>query len=482
MSKYLGVDLGTSSLKSSVSDELGNILISKSSTYPLLMPKENFTEQNPDDWYKALINTIREIKKEIDLSDLKAISFCGQMHGLVILDKDDNVIRPAILWNDSRTVKEVDYLNNVIGKDKLIEETSNIALCGFTLPKLMWLKNNELDNFNKIEKIILPKDYLAYKISKVFASDITDLSGTLFFDVKKKEYSDYMLDIIGISKNKLPKICNSYEVVGKVSKEFSMESGLKEDVKVIIGGGDQAVGATGTNTLKNNSFFMSLGTSGTVFASSDNYKVDLQGRIHSFRHTSGNFHLMGCTLCASLSLKWWLEDVLETKNYNDELNNLPKMISDIVYLPYLMGERSPINDPSAKGMFSSLNAFYKRKDLTKALVEGVCFSLYDNLKVMEELGLNFKEARVIGGMSKSKDVLQILSDITGLKIKTISTSDGGSLGAIILAMVGDGLYKDVYEASEKLVLDKDIYSPNEENHKIYLEKFKKYKELYLKNK
>ena len=209
MSKYLGVDLGTSSLKSSVSDELGNILISKSSTYPLLMPKENFTEQNPDDWYKALINTIREIKKEIDLSDLKAISFCGQMHGLVILDKDDNVIRPAILWNDSRTVKEVDYLNNVIGKDKLIEETSNIALCGFTLPKLMWLKNNELDNFNKIEKIILPKDYLAYKISKVFASDITDLSGTLFFDVKKKEYSDYMLDIIGISKNKLPKICNS---------------------------------------------------------------------------------------------------------------------------------------------------------------------------------------------------------------------------------------------------------------------------------
>ncbi len=482
MSKYLGIDLGTSSLKTSVSDELGNILLSKSEFYPLLMPKENFTEQNPDDWYQALIKTIKEISKEIDLSDLKAMSFCGQMHGLVILDKEDNVIRPAILWNDSRTVKEVDYLNNIIGKDKLIKETSNVALCGFTLPKLIWLKNNELNNFNRISKIMLPKDYLAYKISKVFASDITDLSGTLFFNVQEKKYSDYMLNLVGISKDKLPKICNSYEVIGKVSKEFSLLTGLKEDVKVIIGGGDQAVGATGTNTLKDNSLFMSLGTSGTVFASSDNYKVDLQGRIHSFRHTSGNFHLMGCTLCASLSLKWWLEDVLETKKYNEELNNLPKNISDIIYLPYLMGERSPINDPNAKGMFSSLNAIYKRKDLTKALVEGVCFSLYDNLKVMEELGLNFKEARVIGGMSKSKDVIQILSDVTGLIIKTISTSDGGSLGAIILAMVGDGLYKSVYEASEKLVLDKDIYHPNIENHNIYLNKFKKYKDLYLKNK
>ena len=479
--KYLGIDLGTSSLKASIADEKGNILLSSSRSYPLLMPKENYTEQNPEDWYNALIEVLKDISSKCDLSDLKAMSFCGQMHGLVLLDKDDNVIRPAILWNDSRTTEEVDYLNNVIGKEKLIEETSNIAICGFTLPKILWVKKHEPENFKKIKKIMLPKDYLVYKITKKFVSDITDLSGTLFFDVKNRKYSKFLLDIASINEEMLPEIHDSFDVIGYISEDFAKISNLNNNVKVVVGGGDQAVGATGTNTLEDNSLFMSLGTSGTVFASSSTYKVDKEGRVHSFRHTNGKYHLMGCTLCASLSLKWWLEDILETKDYDKELGNLPEEISDIIFLPYLMGERSPINDPNAKGMFSSLNAIYKRKDLTKAVVEGISFSLFDNLRVMEDLGLKFKEARVIGGAAKSSSFLKILADITGLKLKTINTTDGGSLGAIILAMVGDGLYKTLSEASNDLVKDIKVYEPNLVNHEKYLLKFKKYKNLYESN-
>ncbi len=479
--KYLGIDLGTSSLKASISDEKGNILLSSSRSYPLLMPKENYTEQNPEDWYNALIEVLKDISSKCDLSDLKAMSFCGQMHGLVLLDKDDNVIRPAILWNDSRTTEEVDYLNNVIGKEKLIEETSNIAICGFTLPKILWVKKHEPENFKKIKKIMLPKDYLVYKITKKFVSDITDLSGTLFFDVKNRKYSKFLLDIASINEEMLPEIHDSFDVIGYISEDFAKISNLNKNVKVVVGGGDQAVGATGTNTLEDNSLFMSLGTSGTVFASSSTYKVDKEGRVHSFRHTNGKYHLMGCTLCASLSLKRWLEDILETKNYDKELGNLPEEISDIIFLPYLMGERSPINDPNAKGMFSSLNAIYNRKDLTKAVVEGISFSLFDNLRVMEDLGLKFKEARVIGGAAKSSSFLKILADITGLKLKTINTTDGGSLGAIILAMVGDGLYKTLSEASSDLVKDIKVYEPNLVNHEKYLLKFKKYKNLYESN-
>ena len=479
--KYLGIDLGTSSLKASIADEKGNILLSSSRSYPLLMPKENYTEQNPEDWYNALIEVLKDISSKCDLSDLKAMSFCGQMHGLVLLDKDDNVIRPAILWNDSRTTEEVDYLNNVIGKEKLIEETSNIAICGFTLPKILWVKKHEPENFKKIKKIMLPKDYLVYKITKKFVSDITDLSGTLFFDVKNRKYSKFLLDIASINEEMLPEIHDSFDVIGYISEDFAKISNLNNNVKVVVGGGDQAVGATGTNTLEDNSLFMSLGTSGTVFASSSTYKVDKEGRVHSFRHTNGKYHLMGCTLCASLSLKWWLEDILETKDYDKELGNLPEEISDIIFLPYLMGERSPINDPNAKGMFSSLNAIYKRRDLTKAVVEGISFSLFDNLRVMEDLGLKFKEARVIGGAAKSSSFLKILADITGLKLKTINTTDGGSLGAIILAMVGDGLYKTLSEASNDLVKDIKVYEPNLVNHEKYLLKFKKYKNLYESN-
>lgn len=482
MKYYLGIDLGTSSIKISLGNEKGEIVDSATRDYPLLLPKINYSEQNPDDWFNALKECFKELSQKHDFKEIEAMSFSGQMHGLVILDEFDEVIRPAILWNDSRTIEEVDYLNNVIGKEKLIQETSNIALCGFTAPKVLWVKKHEPENFARIKKIMLPKDYLAYKLSGAFASDVSDLSGTLFFDVKNRAYSKFMLDTLGISSTQLPEIKNSFDVIGTLKTSFVEEFGFKDGVKVVIGGGDQAVGATGTNTIKEGEISISLGTSGVVFAPSKKYTFDKEGEIHSFRHADGNYHLMGCTLSAMASLKWFLEDVLETKDFVKEISNIPEEISDIIFLPYLCGERSPINDPEAKGYFSNLSLFYKRNHLVKAVLEGICFSLFDVYQSMEKNGIKAPFARIIGGGTKSKEVVQMMADVFGLPMHTISTNDGGALGAIILAMVGDGLFKDVETAGETLIKDKDIYLPNEEKHKVYLNKFKEYKDLYLRNK
>lgn len=482
MKYYLGIDLGTSSIKVSVIDESCNIIASESDDYPLLLPKLNYSEQNPDDWFNGLINTLNRLNNKINLEDVASLSFSGQMHGLVILDENDKVIRPAILWNDSRTTCEVDYLNNEIGTKLLIEETGNIALCGFTAPKVLWLYNNERDNFNKISKIMLPKDYLAYKLSGVFASDVSDLSGTLFFDVKNGIYSKKMLDILHINESMLPNIYKSYEVIGNVLPSICELTGLSTNCKVVIGGGDQAIGATGTNTLLPGNISISLGTSGVVFAPTDRYFYDKDGRVHSFRHTTNDYHLMGCTLSAMGSLKWFLEDVLNTNEFNTELNNMPDDISELLFLPYLMGERSPINDPNAKGILANMSLYYKRSDIVKAVVEGICFSLYDVYKVMEEDGITATSARVIGGGTKNPKLMQILADIFGIPMKTINTSDGGALGAGILAMVADDKFKDIYEASRILVKDTYVYYPDLNKHSLYLNKFNEFKKLYYKNK
>lgn len=480
--RYLGVDLGTSSIKVSLADEKGRILDSESRDYPLYQPQRNWTQQNPEDWYHGLLDCLKELGRREDLKRVSSLSFCGQMHGLVLLDKEDNVIRPAILWNDSRTTKEVDYLNDVFTKERLIAETGNIALCGFTAPKVLWVKENEKDNFDRIAKVMLPKDYLAYRLTKVFASDVSDLSGTLFFSVEKRTYSKAILNILGLREEQLPEIHDSYDVIGKVLPEVARETGLSEETKVVIGGGDQAVGAIGTDTVEENHMSISLGTSGTVFAPLAKYAYDPKGQIHSFRHANGRFHFMGCTLSAMGSLKWFLEDILGTIDYDKELSQMPDTIDDLLFLPYLVGERSPINDPKARGYFANLSLIHGRSNLVKAVCEGIVFSLYDVYKVMEKLGLFVSSARVIGGGSKSPYLLQILADVFGIDIKTITTSDGGTLGAIILAMVGDGLYPDVETASRSLVHDKKVYHPDRDKHEQYERKFQEYKNLYLRNK
>ena len=477
---YLGVDLGTSSVKLVLADGEGRIADSASAKYPLLLPEDGWSEQNPEDWYAGVIACVRELGCRHDLSAVKGVSFSGQMHGLVVLDKDDNVIRPAILWNDNRTTEECAYLNDVIGKDKLLEWTGNVAFTGFTAPKLMWMKRHEPENFARIAKIMLPKDFVAYKMSGVFGSDVSDDSGTLYFDVKNRAWSAPMLGIIGITEEQLPAIFESTDVIGHVSEEFAAASGLPVSAKVVMGGGDQAVGAVGTGTVKEGRMFFSLGTSGVVFAPCAEFAASTNGGMHVFRHANGRFHFMGCMLSAAGSMQWWSEEVTGM-SVGDLLDEMPGVCTDApIFLPYLMGERSPINDPDAKGAFYGINLAHKRADLTKAVVDGICFGLKDCYDNILGMGAEAGFARVIGGGSRSDKWMQILSDITGLELRRINTSDGAGLGAVILAMVGTGAVPSLYEACDRLIHDTDVFIPSESEHRAYAEKFAAFKELYAR--
>ena len=477
---YLGVDLGTSSVKLVLANGEGRIADSASAKYPLLLPEDGWSEQNPEDWYAGVIACVRELGCRHDLSAVKGVSFSGQMHGLVVLDKDDNVIRPAILWNDNRTTEECAYLNDVIGKDKLLEWTGNVAFTGFTAPKLMWMKRHEPENFARIAKIMLPKDFVAYKMSGVFGSDVSDDSGTLYFDVKNRAWSAPMLGIIGITEEQLPAIFESTDVIGHVSEEFAAASGLPVSAKVVMGGGDQAVGAVGTGTVKEGRMFFSLGTSGVVFAPCAEFAASTNGGMHVFRHANGRFHFMGCMLSAAGSMQWWSEEVTGM-SVGDLLDEMPGGCTDApIFLPYLMGERSPINDPDAKGAFYGINLAHKRADLTKAVVDGICFGLKDCYDNILGMGAEAGFARVIGGGSRSDKWMQILSDITGLELRRINTSDGAGLGAVILAMVGTGAVTSLDEACDRLIRDTDVFLPSESEHRAYAEKFSAFKELYAR--
>jgi xylulokinase len=480
MELYLGLDLGTSSLKATLANPEGKIIRTAKASYPSYSPHPNWSEQDPEDWAKALRKVLKELSEGGVLKDLKAISFSGQMHGLVLLDEHDKVIRKALLWNDSRTEGEVDYLNNGIGEKTLIQETSNIALCGFTAPKVLWVRKHEPDNFARIRKAMLPKDYLSYLLSGVFASDVSDLSGTLYFDVKKGRYSKKMLDILSLDESVLPTPHESYEAVGKIKPEIAREFGINEDCLIVIGGGDQAVGAVGTNTLRDGDAFISLGTSGVLLAARKDHSYDPEGRFHSFRDANSHFLLMGCTLSAASSLAWWA-DVLG-KKVPDVVKDIPERITPVIYLPYLMGERSPINDPKAVGAFYGLNAAYSTNDLTKAVLEGVAFSLYDVYKAMNEAGLSFKYARLIGGGAQSEAWAGIIADVFGLPMRLISTADGAAYGAIALAIKGAHPELPLEDIVSRMVKDRKEFKPDKKRHAIYEGKFRRYKELYERTK
>lgn len=351
MKYYIGADLGTSAIKLLLTDTDGRIVNEVSKEYKVYFPKPTWSEQNPEDWWQAFSSGIKELTSVINVENIMGIGIGGQMHGLVALDMEDNVIRPAILWNDSRTNNEVEYLNAEIGKRKLSSLTANIAFAGFTAPKLLWMRKNEPDNFKRIKKIMLPKDYLNYRLTGEHVTDFSDASGTLLLDVKNKCWSREMLDICNVSLEQLPRLAESYEVIGTVLPEISRELGLNNGVKVVAGAGDNAAAAIGTGTVKDGECNISLGTSGTVFISTDKFSVDNLNAMHSFCHASGKYHLMACILSAASCNRWFCEEILKTTDYlteqlkitDDKLGN-----NDIYFLPYLMGERSPINDTDAR--------------------------------------------------------------------------------------------------------------------------------------
>ena len=476
---YVGIDLGTSAVKLLLMDGEGKIQKIVSREYPLYFPHPGWSEQKPEDWYEQVMDGMKELIAEADKSKVAGISFGGQMHGLVILDKEDQVIRPAILWNDGRTYEECDYLNNVIGKEKLSEYTANISFTGFTAPKILWVKNKEPENFKKIVKIMLPKDYIAYKLTGVNCTDVSDASGMLLMDVKNRRWSKEMCEICGISEEMLPKLYESYECVGTVKPEIARELGIPETVKVAAGAGDNAAAAVGTGTVGDGMCNISLGTSGTIFISSEKFGVDKNNALHAFAHADGHYHLMGCMLSADSCNKWWMDEIIGTSDYGAEQKKIGALGENHVYfLPYLMGERSPHNNPNARGTFIGMTMDTTRADMTQAVLEGVAFALRDSFEVAKSLGIKIERTKICGGGAKSPLWKKMIANILNLKVDVIESEEGPALGGAMLAAVACGEYKNVEEAAAKIVRIVDTVEPEEELVKKYDERYQQFRQIY----
>jgi len=470
---YIGIDLGTSSLKALLVDRDGKIIKEAAESYPVRYPKEGWSEQDPADWLVAAERVLDALTQGIK-REIGGISFGGQMHGLVLLDENDEVIRPCILWNDGRTQKQTDYLNGVIGKEKLSRLTANIAFAGFTAPKILWVKENEPENFRKISKIMLPKDYLAYMLTGVHSTDYSDASGTLLLDVKNKRWSDEMLEICGVKKEWLPALYESYGVIGKVREKYGMPNAV-----VTAGAGDNAAAAIGTGTVKDGDCNISLGTSGTVFIAGDRFSVDGKNALHAFAHATGKWHLMGCILSAASCNKWWTEDILQSKDYDAAEGSRGKTGKNSVYfLPYLMGERSPHNDVNARGCFIGMRPDTTRADMSLAVLEGVAFALKDCVEVAASNGIKVKSTKICGGGARSALWKKIIANVLNVEVISPETEQGPSYGAAILAMVGNGEYPDVETACAKLVKPLESVLPDAETAALYAERSASFTKLY----
>lgn len=476
---YIGIDLGTSSVKILLMEGDGTVKKIVSREYPLSFPKPGWSEQNPSDWYTQTMDGLKELLQEADKSQVAGISFGGQMHGLVILDKEDNVIRPAILWNDGRTTEECDYLNHTIGTDKLSEYTANIAFAGFTAPKLLWLSKHEPDNFAKIDKIMLPKDYLAYRLTGVHATDVSDASGMLLLDVKNRKWSQEMCDICHISTKQLSKLFESYEAIGTLKADVAAELGVSTQVKVAAGAGDNAAAAVATGTVGEGKCNISLGTSGTIFISSDKFRVDDNNALHAFCGANGKYHLMGCMLSAASCNKWWMDEIIGSKDYAKEQEQITKLGENhVFYLPYLMGERSPYNDPDARATFIGMTMDTTRADMTQAVLEGVAFALRDSFEIAKALGIPLERTKICGGGAKSPLWRTIVANVLGIPVDILETEEGPSLGGAMLAAVACGEYASVEEAASKIVHVIDTVEPTVELTEKYEQCYTKFTKIY----
>ncbi|MBQ2968431.1 MAG: xylulokinase [Clostridia bacterium] len=484
MKYYIGADLGTSALKLLLVDENKQIVKTVSKSYEVCYPHPGWSEQSPEDWWNAFVNGVKELIAEVDKTAVAGIAVAGQMHGLVVLDEKDAVIRPAILWNDGRTDKETAYLNAVVGKEKLSACTANIAFAGFTAPKILWMKNNEKDNFDKISKIMLPKDYINYKLTGVHATDYSDASGMLLMDVQNKCWSEEMLEICSVKAEQMPALYESFECIGTLLPEVAEMLGITAEVKVAAGAGDNAAAAIGTATVGEGRCNISLGTSGTVFISSEKFGVDPNNALHAFCHADGGYHLMGCMLSAASCNKWFCEEILKTEDFKsvqDEIKESDLGQNEVFFLPYLMGERSPINDTNATGMFIGLRPNTTRADMLLAVLEGVAFAVRDNLEVAKSLGILVSQSTVCGGGAKSKLWMQILSNVLNIKLQIPETEEGPGFGGALLAMVACGDFKAV-QACVSVKVKEEIL-PTAELSARYEKKYQKFKKLYpsLKN-
>lgn len=481
MKLYIGVDLGTSATKLLLMNAEGAILNTVTKEYPLEFPQPGWSQQDPADWKRALMEGVPELLQGFDGSKVAGIGAGGQMHGLVVLDADDRVIRPAILWNDGRTAKQVDYLNEQIGKKTLSELTANIAFAGFTAPKILWMRENEPENFARIAKIMLPKDYINYVLTGVHSCDYSDASGMLLLDVQHKCWSEKMLNICGISHEQMPKLFESFAPVGTVLPKIAAKLGIPSETVVCAGAGDNAAAAVGTGVVGEGGCNISLGTSGTVFISSENFGVDSNNALHAFAHADGGYHLMGCMLSAASCNKWLMDEIYRTKEYSAEQTPITEEKlgeNHVFFLPYLMGERSPINDTNARGTFIGMTMDTTRADLTQAVLEGVAFAIRDSVEVARSLGITIDASRICGGGAKSALWKRIFANVLNAQLQCLESEQGPGMGGAMLAMVACGEYPDVKTACEKLVRVASTVEPEPELVAKYEKRYQQFCKIY----
>ena len=481
MKLYIGVDLGTSAVKLLLMDADGGIKNVVSKEYPLEFPQPGWSQQAPEDWRKGVMEGIPELLEGFNGADVAGIGCGGQMHGLVVLDENDNVIRPAILWNDGRTAKQVDYLNGVIGKEKLSALTANIAFAGFTAPKILWMREEEPENYAKIAKIMLPKDYVNYILTGVHACDYSDASGMLLLDVEHKCWSQEMLDICGVTEAQMPKLFESYDCIGTVKPEIARLLGIGENVKVAAGAGDNAAAAVGTGVVGEGGCNISLGTSGTVFISSKSFGVDNNNALHSFAHADGGYHLMGCMLSAASCNKWLLEDIFGTSDHAGEQAPITEEKlgeNHVFFLPYLMGERSPINDTNARGTFIGMTMDTTRADLVQAVLEGVAYAIRDSVEVARSLGITIDSSKICGGGAKSGLWKKMIANILNAELECLESEQGPGMGGAMLAMVACGDYPDVQSVCDKLVAVASTVKPEPALVAKYEARYQQFKKIY----
>lgn len=482
MKYIIGIDIGTSGTKSVLFDENGNVISQASCEYPMYQPKNGWAEQKPCDWWEAAVKTLKKITAIVDPGQICGIGLSGQMHGLVMLDENCEVIRDAIIWCDGRTGEQCREIESIIGRDKLIDITANPALEGFTASKIMWVKKYEPENFKRCRHILLPKDYIRFKLTGEFATDVSDASGMQLLDVKNRCWSEEVCEKLEIDMSCLARVYESVEVSGHVTEEAAALCGLKAGIPVAGGAGDNAAAAIGVGVCKSGRAFTTIGTSGVVYAHTDLPVIDKKGRIHTFCcAVPGAWHVMGATQAAGLSLNWFKNNIAESMSYKEidkACENIKIGAERLIYLPYLMGERSPVLDADARGVFFGLSAMHTKSHMARAVMEGVSYSLYSCLEVLKENSIEISDMAVCGGGGKSGFWRQMLSDVYSLNIKTCVSDEGPALGAAILGGCAGGVFSSVEEGCRRAVKEKSVINPCASRNKEYMKYYKIYSRLY----
>ena len=484
MPYLMGLDISTTGAKALIINETGGVIAVANTPQPISQPKPLWSEQNPADWWDGIVKSIRAALAESGLKgeDISAIGLTGQMHGLVLLDSQGEVLRPSILWNDQRTQAQCDAMTAILGLDRLIELTGNPAVTGFTAPKILWVRDNEPDIYAQVAQVLLPKDYIRYKLTDAYATDLAGAAGTSLLNVAERAWSQEVLDALEIPAEWMPPVHEGTQVTSQISAAAAAATGLAAGTPVVGGGGDQAAGAIGMGCVTPDKIGVTVGTSGVVFAPLSNYAYEPEGRLHAFCHAvPETWHFMGVMLSAAGSLQWYKDTFAAELDYDGllaEAVEVPAGCEGLFFLPYLTGERTPHPDPLARGAFIGITSRHSRGHMTRAVLEGVAFGLKDSFTLIDQVGLPDKfEVRISGGGAKSPIWQEIIADVLGAPLVNINTTEGGAFGAAILASVAAGVFDDVASACETMIQTGERVAVGD-NHTIYAERYEIYRSLY----